>query len=165
MRVPKRKSEERAWKKSGPVFITPKGLEKIKEEINELEAKLPEMIAEVEHTKSHGDFSENAAYQHAKYTLRKTQGRIRRLSNKVKQAILIEKQDSDTIQLGSHVVLEANGKEFSFEILGAHEADPAKGRISNLSPLGKILLGKKAGEKVTLTLPENKVIYTVKKVS
>ncbi len=161
MRVPKRKSEERVKRASGPFLVTEAALALLEKEVAELEAKLPAMVAEVEHTKSHGDFSENAAYQHAKYVLRSTQGRIRRNKNKIKQAVIIQKSSSDTIELGSTVEVETGGKKFTFEILGAHEADPAKGRISHKSPLGKLLLKKKAGDEVVLKLKEREVPYKI----
>lgn len=165
MRVPKRKSEQnKLLKKQTPFYITKEGLELYKQELAELEAKLPEMIELVEHTKSHGDFSENAAYQDAKHTLRRANRKILIMKDRINKAILIEKKKTDTVQLGSTVIVETNGKEFSFEILGSHESNPAKGIISQTSPLGKLLLGKKVGDNVELTLEERVIQYVIKSI-
>ena len=163
MRVPKRKSEELRKRSSGPVLITQKGLDDMKLEIEELEAKLPKMIEQVEYTKSHGDFSENAAYQDAKATLRRTHNRIARLKAKIKSAVIIEqkKNTSGKVEIGSHVELIVNGKKQKFEILGPHESDPGNGRISNKSPLGALLIGRSVGDEVLLDLPQGKMVYKI----
>jgi transcription elongation factor GreA len=152
MRTPQRKSEHLAQRKSAPFVLTQSGLDEYKAEVAKLEKSLPELIKAVEHTKSHGDLSENAAYQDAKHTLRRTNGRILKMKNKIKRAIIIEKGETDTVQVGSTIVVESGGKKSTFELLGSHESDPAKGRISDTSPLGKLLLGKKVGDEVVLKL-------------
>lgn len=167
MRVPKRKSEELRKRSTGPILLTKKALKAMEEEIKELKAKLPKMIEQVEYTKSHGDFSENAAYQDAKATLRRTHNRIASLNAKIKSAILIEqkKNTSGKIEIGTTVVLKTAGKEHTFTILGSHESDPANGVISNTSPLGKLLLGKEKGDSVTLQLAQGKdVVYEINMV-
>jgi len=162
MRVPKRKSEELRKRPTGPFYITQAGLEKLKVEQAELEAKLPGMIAEVEYTKSHGDFSENAAYQDAKHTLRRTHGRIARLKDRIKTAIIIEQgKQSDTVQLGSKLRVEVNGNKLDLEILGSHESDPAKGIVSLVSPLGKALIDHKVGDTVDLKLEDRVIQYKI----
>ncbi len=162
MQVPKRKSELLRKRETGPFYITQKGLDKLVVEQAELEGKLPGMIAEVEYTKSHGDFSENAAYQDAKHTLRRTHGRIASLKDRIKTAIIIEQgKKSDTVQLGSKLVVEVNGKKLDLEILGSHESDPGKGIISHVSPLGKVLIGKKINEVASLQLDSGEILYKV----
>lgn len=166
MRVPKRRSEQSIKRDEGPFLVTKEALDRLHKTLERLEKSLPKLIAEVEHTKSHGDFSENAAYQDAKATLRRTHNRIASLKDRIKRAVLIEKGPSSTgeIQVGSTVILETNGRQMTFEILGSHESDPGRGRISNQSPLGKLLLGKKPGDRVELTLPERMVSYKILEV-
>lgn len=162
MQVPKRRSEQSIKRESGPFLITAEGLARLEKQLNRLEKELPAMIKEVEHTKSHGDFSENAAYQDAKATLRRTHGRIASLKDRIKRAEIIEKTSAtDSVQIGSTVIVETNGKRFTFEILGSHESNPSKGRISNQSPLGQLLLGHKVGEEVALQLKDTSVVYKI----
>ena len=121
------------------------------------------MIKEVERTKEHGDFSENAAYQDAKHTLRRTHGRMDSLKDRIKRAVIIEKgkNASGKVELGSTVVLEKDGKPFTFEILSHHEADPSHGRISDSSPLGQALLGHAVGDRVALQLKAGTIDYNI----
>ena len=166
MRVPKRKSEEKVKRENGPFLITAAGLDKLKHELVQAEKDLPEHIAEVERTKGFGDFSENAAYQDAKATMRRTHGRIARLQDRIKRAVIIEQRPntSGKIEIGSTVVLQMAAKKFTFEILGFHEADPSTGRISDRSPLGRALLGHSAGETVTLEVKNGMVEYRIVKI-
>ena len=164
MQVPKRRSEQNVKRDSGPLMVTADGLARLKRTLDTVRAGLPAMIKEVERTKEHGDFSENAAYQDAKATLRRAHSRVASLEDRIKRSVIIEKTDSDTVQLGSTVVVEAAGKKFTFEILGPHEANPAKGRISDQSPLGKALIGQKAGDTVDVVLAERAVTYRILEV-
>lgn len=166
MQVPKRRSEQSIKRESGPLMITAAGLARLKSQLTQLEGKIPAMIAEVEYTKSHGDFSENAAYQDAKHTLRRTYGRMDSIKDRIKRAVIIETgpNASGTVQIGSTVVLETGGKRVTFEILGYHEADPSHGRISDRSPLGQALLGHRAGDLITLELKDRTVDYRIVEV-
>lgn len=163
MQVPKRKSEQAVKRETGPFLVTVKAIEALKKDLSNLENALPEMIKEVERTKAHGDFSENAAYQDAKHTLRRTHGRIAQIKDRLKSAIIIEQdgKKNDTVQIGSHVTVETNGKKITFEILGSHESDPANGRISNVSPLGQLLLNHTVGEEVILKLKDSTLNYRI----
>lgn len=164
MQVPRRRSEQNVKRDTGPFLITVSGLEKLQRQLSDLQAQLPKLIAEVEYTKSHGDFSENAAYQDAKHTLRRTHSRIESLQDRIKRAVIIERGGSNIageVQIGSTVVVETAAKQYTFEILGSHEADPATGRISNKSPLGQLLLGRKAGDEVLLQLKNGPVRYKI----
>lgn len=158
MQVPKRRSELNVKRDTGPLLITAEGLARLEKKVERLKSELPAMIKEVERTKEHGDFSENAAYQDAKATLRRTYNRIASTEDKIKRATVIEKAPSGEVGLGSTVVLEMSGKRVTFEILGPHEANPSAGRISNQSPLGQALLGRKVGEKVSVRSAEYTIV-------
>ena len=166
MRVPTRRSDKFKKRESGPFLITSAGLKDLKKELLTLEESLPALIEDVEYTKSHGDFSENAAYQDAKHKLRQTHGRIEKIKDRIKRVVIIKQggKASATIQIGSCVIIETNGKKLTFEILGSHESDPSAGRISNTSPLGKALLNHSVGDDVTLELADRQVLYRIIKI-
>ena len=166
MRVPKRKSEEfRKYDKaaSGPLYITNEGLNKLTGQLARAETELPDLIKEVEHTKSYGDFSENAEYQDAKARLRRTHSRIAGLKDKIKRAAIIQTGlgSSGVVKLGSTVAVATGGQQKIFVILGSQEADPSNGRISNESPLGQILLGKPVGSVVRLKTKRGETEYKI----
>ncbi len=153
MRIPTRRSEVwRHAKMTDDHYFTPKALEKMQKDLERLTSvERPRAAEEVHRTKQMGDLSENAAYQEAKVELRRINDRITILDQRLKHAVVIEKgQDDGKIRIGSTVTLYVNGKQTSFEILGSHETNPGKGRISHLSPLGQLLLGRTEGESVTL---------------
>lgn len=163
MQVPKRRSEQNIKRDSGPFLLTAQALARLKMQLADLEKQLPFLISEVERTKGFGDFSENAAYQDAKATLRRTHSRIESIKDRIKRAEIIEQgpNTSGKVQIGSTVVLETNGKRHTFEILGPHEANPSTGRISDRSPLGQALLNHAVGDEVVLELRAGSVRYKI----
>lgn len=163
MQVPRRRSEQKIQRDTGPFLVTEAGLARLHKTLKRLEDAVPAMIAEVEYTKSHGDFSENAAYQDAKHTLRRTYGRIESVKDRIKRAQIIKKDEtkSGIVQIGSVVTLETKGKRVVFEILGSHESDPGHGRISNTSPLGQKLLGRSVGDVVSLDVKASSIEYKI----
>jgi transcription elongation factor GreA len=167
MRIPTRKSEIwRNAKQTDDHFFTPAALERMKADLERLTKKERGTAAEEVHrTKQMGDLSENAGYQEAKATLRRINDRITTLEARIKHAVVIEKGEQDgKIRIGSTVTLYVNGKQTTFTILGSHETSPGKGRISHLSPLGKLLLGRHEGEQVTLHLDGRAIEYGIVKV-
>lgn len=150
MRLPIRRSEKlKTNNEDGPFYITEDGLDKLRRKLERIGATdLPQAIADTRTTAEQGDFSENAEYQEAKARMRRLHGQVARLKDQIKRAVVIESSASDTVQLGSTVVLEKNETERTFRIVGSHEADPARGRISHVSPLGAALMGRKVGETV-----------------
>ncbi len=169
MRVPRRKSEEfRKYNRpdNSPVLVTLEGLERLQSQLARLDKELPDLIAEVQRTGAFGDFSENAEYQAAKYLLRRTHGRIASLKDRLNRIELITARGkhSDTVQIGSTVVLESKGRQFTYQILGSYESDPSKGRISHKSPLGAELLHHRIGDCVTIVTPKGNTLYRVLKI-
>lgn len=168
MREPKRKSEILRATKQGEEdqYLTPAAIKRLKEELERLEKKdRPDMIKEVQRTAEMGDFSENFAYQQAKHHLRRMNNRMIMIEEKLKYAIPIRQgSDDGQIRIGSTVTVEANGKELTFEIVGSQETNPTRGRISFVSPLGKLLIGKKIGESVVLRTGDREVVYAIRRV-
>lgn len=148
MRLPIRRSEKlQTSSDDGPLYITQEGLNRLKQKRDRIEHHdLPQAIADVRTTGELGDFSENAEYQEAKWRMRRLHGQVARLTDQIKRALVIEQPSTDLVSLGSTVVLEKNEVQTTFQIVGPHEADPARGRISHVSPLGTALMGKRVGE-------------------
>jgi len=168
MRVPTRRSEILAQtKKTSDAFLTPAAIQRMRDEIERLE-KLERPVAaeELRRCAAMGDLSENAAYSYAKGQLRRINGRIDSLKLRVANAIPIEAGDGEDgiVRIGSRVVARSNGKETSFEIVGAQETNPLRGRISYLSPIGAAFIGKKTGETVHVATQAGGVEYQIIRV-
>ena len=110
-----------------------------------------------------GDLSENAEYVSAREELTFIDGRIDELEILLKQAVVIRdsKTSSHAVKLGSTVTLNVGGKKEVFTVVGEWEADPTNKKISHQSPLGKVLIGKKVGEKVQVVAPAGKLTYHI----
>ena len=125
----------------------------------------PEIIERIAEARSHGDLSENAEYDAAKKEQAMIEGEILEIENKLKYAVIIEAVKKDAVSLGSKVdFVDEDGEEYSYEIVGTTEADVELGRISNESPIGNALLGKKVGEIVSVKVPTGTITITVKKI-
>ena len=151
------------------VPVTREGLERLKAELNELkEVRRPAIIAAVADARSHGDLRENAAYDAARHDQAMTEKRISDLEGLLRNAVLLDDQPSgtvpDTVGLGSTVVVDFDGEEERYTIVGAIEAKPAAGFISNESPIGRALLGKRAGQSAFVTTPGGQAKLTVKQI-
>ncbi len=140
-----------------PVFLTPEGREKIRQELEFLiTVKRPEVAEAIHSAKEEGDISENSAYDAAKEQQGFVEGKIMQLEQMLKNAEIIKEQvTTGIVHLGSHVkVVEKGTKdEEAYQIVGSAEADPNKGRISNESPVGRALMGKKKGDIIAVKTP------------
>src|SRR3989338_9043910 len=150
MRLPTRKAElyNNSIKKDDP-YLTPAAIQRLKDELKDLEKnQRPTMADEVRRTGEMGDLSENAGYQIAKAHLRRINSRILTLTERLKHVIPISNNNdgSGRVRVGSTVTVKTNGQAKTFQILGAHETSPGRGRISHLSPLGVAIMGHKIGE-------------------
>ena len=151
--------------------LSKEGLEKYQEELNFLkEVRRLEIAAKIKDAREQGDLSENAEYDAAKDEQRENEIRIEQIEEIIKNAVVVDKADlkRGTIGVGSHVKLyDINeDEEIEYDIVGASEANSLEGKISNESPLGKALLGKKKGDIVEVKLvPRGKLKLEVRKVS
>jgi transcription elongation factor GreA len=168
MRLPIRKSEQLHQSKQEPSspYLTKEGLDRLKQKLQRLKIQeLPQAIEDVRRTAEFGDFSENAEYQEAKARMRRLHTQIFSLEEKIKQAVVIEKNGSSgEIALGSTVMVRSNGKNRVFEIVGPQESDPTHHRISHLSPLGTRLMGKTVGDIVKLQTLSGEILYRIVKI-
>ena len=152
------------------IYVTEEGLEKIKSELEYLKNERREEISErLELAISHGDLSENADYDYAKQEQAFVEGRIKDLEDSLRRAQIIDHDGrNDKVRVGSTVTVAEMGfedEEEMYYIVGVHEADPANGRISNESPIGRALLGAKVGQKVKVNAPAGQIQLTVKAIS
>jgi transcription elongation factor GreA len=148
-------------------YISRDGLEKLRAELDEmLSTRRPEIAQRIHDAKEHGDLSENAEYEDAKNEQAFVEGRIQTLEAMIKNAQLIDEHTStDHVQIGSTVKLKGDDGAQSFTIVGSAEAKPAEGRISNESPVGRALLGRKKGDKVVVKVPAGDFTYTIVEIS
>ena len=128
-----------------------------------------EVVHEIEVARSFGDLSENSEYDEARTEQAKVEARIKELEEKVNNAIIIDesKIDLSVISVGSTVkgYNVTDDEEFEYSLVGSNEADPMNGRISDLAPVGKALIGKRAGDTVTVETPGGELKLEVKEVS
>lgn len=137
--------------------VTQDGLDRLKEELHDLkENKRPAVAAAVAEARSHGDLRENAGYEAARIDQMMNEKRIGDLEALVRNAMVIDESrpgSKEQVGLGSTVVVDFEGDEETYKIVGAIEAKPARGLISNESPIGKALLGKRPGQKAHVATP------------
>ena len=141
-------------------------LEALKEELNYLKTVREREVADqIKEARSFGDLSENSEHDEAKNEQGKLYSRIAEVENILANCVVIEEheQDPNTVRLGSRIkVLDLEfEEESSYEVVGSQEADPMGGRISEDSPFGKALLGKKVGEEVIVEAPAGIIKYKV----
>jgi transcription elongation factor GreA len=150
-----------------PTFLTREGFQKLQDELEFLRTQKREEIANrLREAMEGGELIENAEYEAAKNEQAFVEGRIKELEVILASARIIEeKPTAEMVQVGSTVsVKEEGGKPEEYTIVGAAEANPAKGLISNESPLGKAILGHKAGERVEVDAPAGKFIVQIMKL-
>lgn len=139
------------------VPVTKEGLERLQAELQELrEVRRPAIVAALAEARSHGDLRENAGYDAAKHDQAMTEKRIADLDALLRQAVVLEENTSgnrDIVRIGSTVVVDVEGDEERYTIVGAIEAKPTQGLISNESPVGKALLGLRPGEIAVAAAP------------
>lgn len=141
--------------------------------IDELQAELDSLIAErgpvaekIKTAREFGDLSENAEYQSARQEQEKLEARISEIENILNNVEVIKQPKGDSkVQLGSTVTLKNDGKTKKFQVVGTIEADPLEGKISDESPIGQALLGKKLGEEVEIKTPAETSVYKITDIS
>jgi transcription elongation factor GreA len=146
--------------------VTREGLEDIKAELSELvNERRPQIIAAVAEARSHGDLRENAAYDAARHDQMMLERRIQELEDLIRNADIVETNiNSNVVGLGTTVVVEYDGLDETFTVVGAAEARPALGRISIESPIGKALIGKRVGDTAHATTPRGRSSLVIKEI-
>jgi transcription elongation factor GreA len=148
--------------KNMPEYFTKEGLEELKKELNRLKTDEIRKISElIKNAASFGDLKENFAYHDAKDRQAFLQGKISELETKVNNAVIIEKNQTDKVQVGSKIKVLTNGEEWELSVVGSDMSDPANNKISYQSPVGKALMGKKVGEEVKMEINGEEVKYKI----
>ena len=146
------------------VYLSREKLDELAKELEYLKKEKRKEIAQsLEFAKSLGDLSENAEYIQAREDQAKTEERISQLEETLKNAVVVKKHHSSTIEVVTTIVVEkaGSGSKLKYQIVGSEEADMKEGKISNRSPLGIALFGKKKGDKVSLKTPGGVCEYTI----
>jgi transcription elongation factor GreA len=151
-----------------PVVLSPEGLAKLQEELDYLRnVKRKEVAERLKEARSYGDLSENSEYDDARNEQAFVEGRITMLENTLRNAVVITEEasnaHSDVVRLGSTVVLKdlEFGDLLEYSLVGTVEADPANNKISNESPVGKAIIGKKKGDVVEVEAPVGSIKYEI----
>jgi len=144
-------------------YLTSERLAELKQELNELKtAKRAEVAERLKRAKELGDLSENSEYFEAREEQGQVEARIAEVEEMVKNASIISKtHQKGSVQIGSSVVVSKNGKNMTFAIVGSNETKPEEGKISNESPIGKALYGKKVGDEARVKAPSGEVSYKI----
>lgn len=148
-------------------YLTAEKFNELKKELEYLKVERRKEIAEhLEYAKKLGDLSENAEYHQAREDQAEVESRIGKLENLLKNSVMVGAVGSDTITIGStfHLKKEGDNKTYLYTLVGSEEADMSLGKISNLSPLGVVLLGHKKGEKVTVDAPKGEIVYLIEDI-
>ena len=163
MQLPKRKPGKYASIEQDR-HLTASAIERLKATLRDLEERQrPKAVEDMRTAAEMGDRSDNAAYSEARWRLTGIDSRIFSLNERIKYAIPIEEGVSPggRARIGSTVVVSVNGQEKTYQILGPQETSPGRGRISHLSPLGELLMNRKAGESVTLRVNGKDTEYRI----
>ncbi len=151
-----------------PVVLSPEGLQQLQEELDYLRnVKRKEVAERLKEARSYGDLSENSEYDDARNEQAFVEGRIAMLENTLRNAVIMDDAEDEAeagkIRLGSTVVLKdlEYGDLLEYTIVGTVEADPAKNKISNESPVGKAIMGKTKGEVVVVEAPAGQIEYEI----
>jgi transcription elongation factor GreA len=146
-----------------PIEMTAEGLEARKSELEELKKTRPAIVQSISLAREDKDFRENAPLQAAREQLGMTDGRIKQLETDLRRAVVVEHTRADVSAMGSTVTVTRldTGKQVSFKLVGAREANAAEQKISVESPVGRELLNRRVGEEVAVVVPSGMVQYRV----
>jgi len=141
--------------------ITEAGRAELEAELEELKSRRGEIADKIAEARDYGDLSENADYDTAREDQALVETRIAEIEDILANAQIIKAGSGSRVSVGSTVELKSGGKNFTYTLVGPVEADPLEGKISNESPIGEALMGKKVGETATITTPKGEVAYEV----
>lgn len=135
-------------------YLTQEGYQELQDKLHELKTVRRREIADAIHTaKEQGDLSENAEYVNAKEEQRRIETKIAELETTIKHAQIVKSVGTSEVSVGNSVKLNCDGKTIDYKIVGSNEANPLAQKISNESPMGQALLGKKKGETAQIPTP------------
>lgn len=141
--------------------LTQTGVDELRAEHDVLVGRRTEIADAIRTARELGDLSENAEYQAARADQERTENRVSEIDNILNNLDIIKKSTNGKVQLGSTVTLKGGSKAKEFQVVGTVEADPLNGKISDESPIGQALIGKKVGDEVEIKTPADTTSYTV----
>lgn len=142
--------------------LTQAGKDDLQKELDSLKARRGEIAQKIADARDFGDLSENAEWDAALAEQAQVESRIAEIEGILMNASIIKAKAGSSVSVGSTVVLEnEKGKQVTYAIVGSVEADPLEGRISDESPIGQALLGKKTGDSVTINTPGGEITYKI----
>jgi transcription elongation factor GreA len=145
--------------------FTQEGLDKIHQDILQHEQNRVEVLVRLQTAREMGDLSENGAYKAAKWELGGIDRELRRLRYLSRMGFVSESKGGQTIGFGSQVKVTLNGRQNQFMLVNEFESNPNQGKISVDSPIGQALMGKKAGDSVTVSAPAGLITYKIDSVT
>ena len=148
------------------IMVTAEGYLDLENELNELKnVRRPQIIQAIKEARALGDLSENADYDAARDEQAQVESRIKELEYKLEHSEIIENKKKNQVSLGSKIVIKYDdGEEDEYMIVGSLEADPFNNRISNESPIGVAVMGKKQGDVVSVASPNGSYEVTIKEI-
>jgi transcription elongation factor GreA len=148
------------------VFLTAEGKTQLEKELDRLAAQREELLNRIKEEREFGAFAEGGEPDADKTDLAFVEGKILTIENQLRHAVIVTEHDSGKVSLGATVTVEdQDGVEEKYVIVGSPEARPTEGRISNESPVGRALMGKKVGDKVSVNVPNGTLDYTIKSIA
>ena len=149
-----------------PVYLTTEGKAQLEQELDRLLKRRQELLKRIQEEREFGAFAEGGEPDADKQDLAFVEGKILTIENQLREAVVVSEHDSSKVTVGSKVtVVDEEGTEESYVIVGSPEARPTEGKISNESPVGSALWGKKVGDKVKVSVPSGTLEYTIKSIA
>lgn len=151
-----------------PVYLTQEGKKQLEEKLDYYKTvRRPEVTKKIGLAREFGDLSENAEYDAAKDEQARIEAEISEMETKIRNCIIIKKVDTSKVSIGCYVTLydKTFDEEVKYKIVGSTESNPKEGLISNESPVGKAVLGKKIGDEVSVETPNGVLSFVVKNIS
>ena len=145
--------------------ITEAGKAELEFELEKLKGRRGQIADKIAEARDYGDLSENAEYDSAREEQGQVESRIGEIEDILLNGEIIKANGSDKVGLGSNVTLKNGTKTITYVVVGPIEANPGEGKISDQSPIGQALLGKKANETATITTPKGELTYTIESVA
>lgn len=147
------------------IKFTKEGLDNYIDELAIIENNRPKAVEELRIAREMGDLSENAAYKVARQKLSRIDSRIRFLKKTISNSEVVTKLDSGRVEIGSYICVECDNQKYNYQIVGGHEVDLSKGKISFFSPLGSVFLNCKVHDMVNVNTPSGVKKYIIHSIS
>lgn len=146
------------------IQFTKEGYAKLKQEYEDLIAQRPEAVENLKRAREMGDLKENGYYKASRMKLNSIDNRLFHLKILLKRAKIAVNTSATAISIGCIVILKHENIEKQYQIVNKYETNPSEGKVSDVSPIGSALMGKKMGDTVKITIPSGEVIYKIVKI-